>query len=194
MNDIGLKNMKKLKTKIESRTLFSVGGHQSTSGFTLLELLVVIIMGSVLMTVAVTGLRGVVRHHAAEELISELHLASMRAIRQARTVTVTFNPGTTQYALAWTNPGGGVSTRMAYLGTQGETFVFDANPPGNPPAPDAAFIFSPLGFISTTNGNVAGNIYLTNSDNSRRFQIQTTIAGGIDLNRYDPAAGWTNAY
>jgi hypothetical protein len=83
---------------------------------------------------------------------------------------------------------------MAYLDTQGETFVFDPAPPGGPPAPDAAFIFSPLGFISTPNGNVAGNIYLTNSDNSRRFQIQTTIAGGIDLNRYDPTAGWTSAH
>jgi prepilin-type N-terminal cleavage/methylation domain-containing protein len=186
--------MKKLKTRIASRTLFWGGGHQSTSGFTLLELMIVIIIGSVLMTIAATGLRGIVRHHAAEELISELHLASLRAIRQSRTVTVTFNPGTTQYAMAWTNPGGGVTTRMAYLGDHGETFVFDNNPPGSPPATDAAFIFSPLGFISTLNGNVAGNIYLTNSDNSRRFQIQTTIAGGIDLNRYDPTAGWTSAY
>jgi prepilin-type N-terminal cleavage/methylation domain-containing protein len=186
--------MKKLKTRIASRTLFLVGGHQSASGFTLLEVLIVIIMGSLLMTVAVTGLRGVVRHHAAEELISELHLASMRAIRQSRTVTVTFNPGTTQYAMAWTNPGGGVNTRMAYLGTHGERFVFDPAPPGSPPAPDAAFIFSPLGFISTLNGNVAGNIYLTNSDNSRRFQIQTNIAGGIDLNSYDPTSGWTSVY
>jgi prepilin-type N-terminal cleavage/methylation domain-containing protein len=186
--------MKKLKTRIASRTLFWVGGHRSTSGFTLLELLVVIIMGSVLMTIAVTGLRGVVRHHAAEELISELHLASMRAIRQARTVTVTFNPNTAQYAMAWTNAGGGVSTRMGVIDGHGESFVFDPAPPGGPPAPDAAFIFSPLGFISTPNGNVAGNIYLTNRDNSQQFQIQTTIAGGIDLNRYDPTAGWTSAH
>jgi prepilin-type N-terminal cleavage/methylation domain-containing protein len=166
----------------------------NSCGFTLVELMLVIAVAGTLMAIAASGLRGVVRHEAGEELISELHLAGLMAIRQHRTVTVTFNPGTAQYAMAWTNAGGAVSTRMGTIGAHGERFVFDPAPPGVPPAPDAAFIFSPLGFISTLNGNVAGNIYLTNSDNSRRFQIQTTIAGGIDLNRYDPTAGWISAY
>jgi prepilin-type N-terminal cleavage/methylation domain-containing protein len=178
-------------SKKKSHRLWRTG---NSCGFTLVELMIVIAMAATLMAIAAAGLRGVVRHEAAEELISELHLASLMAIRQHRTVTVTFNPGTAQYAMAWTNAGGAVSTRMGIIGAHGEPFVFDPAPPGGPPAPDAAFIFSPLGFISTLNGNVAGNIYLTNSDNSRQFQIQTTIAGGIDLNRYDPTVGWISAH
>ncbi|MGD8846414.1 MAG: GspH/FimT family pseudopilin [Desulfobacteraceae bacterium] len=181
----------KLKTAKKSHRLWRPG---NCCGFTLIELMIVIALGTTLMAIAVLSFRGVVRHHAAEELISELRLAGLMAIRQHRNITVTFNPGTAQYAMAWSDAGGAVTTRMGNTGGHGETFVFDPAPPGNPPAPDAAFIFSPLGFISTLNGNVAGNIYLTNTDNSRQFQIQTTIAGGIDLNRFDPTVGWVQAY
>jgi prepilin-type N-terminal cleavage/methylation domain-containing protein len=173
-------------------------------GFTLLELLVVMVVSAILLTMAVISVQSIVRHHAPEELVSELHVARMSAIRQHRPVTVTFNFNTTQCAVTWTMDGGGVGTRIVDLGSQGEQFAFDNNPPGAPPAADSAFVFSPLGFISTIpGGNTGGNIYLRNQSSGvaagvgdRSFyQIQTTIAGGIVLNRYNPSDNtWIRAY
>lgn len=169
---------------------------KSQDGFTLLELVIVTVIASIMMSIAILGTRNIMRHHAPEELVSELHLARMYAIRQHRPVTVTFQFNTTQCLVNWTLDNGGVGTRTIDLGLQGEPFLFDNNPPGAPPAADAAFVFSPLGFISAVpGGNVSGSIYLRNQaanavaggDNRMFYQIQTTIAGGIQLNRYNPA-------
>jgi prepilin-type N-terminal cleavage/methylation domain-containing protein len=172
-------------------------------GFTLLELMVVVAIGVTVTAIAVPRLQTLLRHHAPEELVSELHVARMYAIRQHRPVTATFTANTTLCTVTWSDDAGAQVTRQIDLGQQGETYEFDNNPPGAPPAADNAFIFSPLGFISTNpGGNVGGNIYISNqtSDqlsggNDRIFyQIQTTIAGGITLNRYDTAANnWSRA-
>jgi prepilin-type N-terminal cleavage/methylation domain-containing protein len=177
----------------------------SRDGFTAVELVVVIAIAAIVMSIAVVGTRNLLRHHAPEELVSELHVARMFAIRQHRPVTVTFNFNTPQCTVTWPLDGAGAGngTRTVDLGRHGERFLFDNNPPGGAPGPDLEFIFSPLGFISTNpGGNVGGNIYLMNQNVSAAvggidrmyYQVQTTIAGGIILNRYDPAtATWNRA-
>lgn len=174
----------------------------SRDGFTLLELMMAVLVAVGVMAIAVPSLQTIVRHHAPEELVSELHLARMSAIRQHRPVTVTFLANSTQCTVSWFDDAGANITKPIDLGRQGEVFLFDFAPPGAAtPAPDNAFIFSPLGFISTIpGGNVSGNIYLSNRgtvanrSSLRQYQIQTTIAGGIDLNRYNAVTdAWDRA-
>lgn len=175
----------------------------SRDGFTLVEMMMAIVIATVVMAIAVPSLKALLRHHAPEELVSELHVAQMYAIRQHRPVTVTFNSNTTRCTVTWILDNGGTGTRVIELGSQNERFLFDNNPPAGSDPADNAFVFSPLGFISTIpGGNAPGNIYLRNETvnpsvggNDRLlYQIQTTIAGGILLNRYDQANNvWSRA-
>lgn len=167
----------------------------SRDGFTLLELMVAVLVAIGVTAIAVPSLQSIMRRHAPEELISELQLAHISAIRQHRQVTVTFLFNTTQCRVRWFDDAGVQITKLIDLGQEGEMYVFDNNPLGGAQAPVNQFIFSPLGFVSVNpGGNVSGNIYLTNQDNTRQYQIQTTIAGGIDLNRYNQVANaWESA-
>ncbi len=169
----------------------------NSCGFTLLEVVIVLVIGSVLLSIAILGMQDIVRRNAAEELISHLNLARMTAIRRHRPVRVDFTPDTTQCTISVNSDVPGVvDTRVIDLGTTGERYVFDSTPPGGGATlpPDIAFIFTPLGFIRTDpGGNAPGNIYLSNQDDSRNFQIQTTIAGGIQLNRFG-AGAWNPAF
>ena len=75
-------------------------------GFTLIELMVVIAMTTVLMAVAIPSVRALVENigvnRAAQELISEIYLARIQAIRTGRTSTVTFNvPAPNQCTIDW---------------------------------------------------------------------------------------------
>ena len=173
--------------------ILNPGGHFGrANGFTMVELAVTLAIASIVMFSALNGYRYITKHHAAEELTSELRAAGKLAVKRCRPVTATFNFNTTRCVLSWGNDAGGIDTKTIDFGksARNEAYFFDPNPPGGATPPDAAFVFSALGFISTIpGGNVGGNVYLRSEDNSLWYQIQTTIAGGIDLRRYNHATG-----
>lgn len=166
----------------------------ASQGFTIIELVVAITIFVIMATIAVPRYQNLVRNHSADELVSELNLARMIAIRRQTTVAVTFAGGTSQCTVTWIGDDQGtVRTKTVDLGNSGEQFRFDASPPGGgTPAANNSFGFSPLGFISADGANVSGNVYLTSADGTKSFQIQTTIAGAIMISRYNPTTDTWN--
>jgi prepilin-type N-terminal cleavage/methylation domain-containing protein len=177
------------KNHVQPGPTAGLGG--TSAGFTLIELVIAMAIFVIMASIAVPGYRSLVRSNSADELVSELNLARMIAIRRQTQVTVTFAGGTSQCTVTWIGDDlGTVRTKTVDLGNNGERFRFDASPPGaGTPAANNSFGFSPLGFISADGANVGGNVYLTSNDGAKSFQIQTTIAGGITISRYNPATG-----
>ena len=163
-----------------------------SAGFTIVELVIAISIFAIMSAVAVPSYQNLVRSNSADELVSELNLARMIAIRRQTPVTVTFAGGTSQCTVTWIGDDlGTVRTKTVDLGNSGERFRFDTSPPGGGAA-NNIFGFSPLGFISADGVDGVGNVYLTSADGTKSFQIQTTFAGGITISRYNSDTGtWT---
>ena len=165
-----------------SRTL------RNPRGFTLTELLIVITVIGLLSAIAVPSFNSLVRgnssNRATFELLSDLQLARMTAIRTNQPVIVTFNqPAANQYTISWTENGN--RTKVAFLAANNSNIVFDDSPAGGAQAPDDSFTFTPLGFIQPGLGNPTGNIYILDNENLRRFCISTSVAGVIVERRWD---------
>ena len=177
--------------KNHSQKRMKVDFRGASDGFTIVELMIVIAIFAIMTGLAVPGFRTLVHSNSADELVSELNLARMIAIRRQTPVTVTFAGGTSQCTVTWiADDLGTVRTKTVDLGNSGERFRFDTSPPGGgTPAANNIFGFSPLGFISADGAPVEGNVYLTSNDGVKSFQIQTTIAGSITINRYNPSTG-----
>ncbi len=189
--------MKIFSPIFRKRARSGVAGMRNTSGFTLLELMVVMVMGAIVMAIAISALQNLVKDKPADELVSTLHLARMMAIRQHREINANIDPVTNQCTLQWTNDDDSTGNKVWQLTDSGDGYFFNTAPPGTPPNPYFSLNFSALGFISSNAFPtlVAGNIYLTDGNNSRHFRIRTTIAGGIDLDHWEPGPnGWVSAY
>jgi prepilin-type N-terminal cleavage/methylation domain-containing protein len=158
-------------------------------GFTLTELIIVIAIFAVLAGIAVPSFEALVygsgSNRATEELISDLQLARMTAIRTHQDVTVEFNqPAQDQYTVRW-NEDGIERKKESKIGAGKARIGFDTSPPGSTPAASSSFVFSSLGFIQTDLGEFSGYIYIVDSTNDRRFRIATTVAGGIIESRWN---------
>ncbi len=197
--------MKIFSPIFRKRARSGVAGMRNTSGFTLLELIIVLSIGAIIMAIAIPMVQNLVKSKPADELVSMLHLARMMAIRQHRPVEAEIDFDTSKCTLSWENEDGSEGIKVWNLADSVEGYYFNDTPPGGAPASDPAFYFRPLGFISTNPNptiNVGGNIYLSERDNAisgptnaKHFQIEITIAGGIELNRWATGqSDWVSAY
>ncbi len=175
-----------------------VAGMRNTSGFTLLELMMVMVMGAVLMAIAIPMFQNLVKSKPEDELVSNLHLARMMAVRQHRPVAATIDPVANQCELRWFDNNNQLARKVWQMADKGEGYYINDAPPGGGAASDRDFRFSPMGFISADLDpaiNVGGNIYLSDGNNVRHYRIQTNIAGGIELNQWSPGTNsWVPAY
>lgn len=168
---------------------------KSRSGFTIIELMIVIAVVGILLGVAVSNFETLVYgstiNRAIVELTSELQLARMKAIAMHQPVTVTFDPATDQYTVSWTDPATQASVeKPVQLDPKGSRISFDSSPPGGAATPDDNFVFNNLGFIQPSLGGTIGNIYLVDNTNGRRIGIATTVAGAIEEQRWN-GSSWS---
>ena len=160
-------------------------------GFTLLELVIVIVVGGILLAVAIPNFETLVYGPSADratvELVGALQQARLKAIKTNLPVTVTFNvPAANQMQTTWTENGNNRS-QFHRLSRNAARVSFDNAPPGAVPAPDNSFVFTNMGFIQPNAGNLTRNIYIVDNVNGRRFHIATTFGGGIVERRWDGA-------
>lgn len=175
-------------------TLLFKRKNKEMSGFTVVELVISIAVLAVLFGIGVPSINALVNgsgaNRAASELISDMYLARIQAIRSGRSATVAFNtPGPNQYTVTWNN---GANSRTVDLGDFRGEVVFEPNPPGAAtPPPVASVIFSPRGFAQE-NPVGWGNVYLTEQNSARVIRIETTFTGVVSEMRWSPTANTWN--
>ena len=168
--------------------------NRRSEGFTVIELMISITILAVLLGVGVPSINALVNgssaNRAAQELISDMYLARIQAIRSGRNATVDFNsPGPNQYTVSWNN---GANTKTVNLGNFRGNVVFEPAPPGAAtPPPVASVTFSPRGFAQA-NPVSWGNVYLAERNTARVIRIETTFAGVVSEMRWSPAANTWN--
>jgi Tfp pilus assembly protein FimT len=168
--------------------------NKRSSGLTMVELVVSIAILVVLLGIGAPGINALVNssgtNRAVHELISDMNLARIQAVRSGRSATVAFNaPGPNQYTITWNN---GANARTVDLNNFRGGVVFEPNPPGGAtPAPVASVTFSPRGFAQQ-NPVGWGNIYLTNQDNIKVIRVETTFTGVVSAMRWSPTANTWN--
>ena len=114
------------------KTLNFIKKIRRSDGLTLLELMVTIAMVAILFGIGVPSINALVNssgaNRAAHELISDMNLARIQAVRSGRNATVAFNsPGPNQYTITWNN---GANSRTVNLSNFRGGVVFEPNPPG----------------------------------------------------------------
>lgn len=172
-----------MKRSIFKHPTIFIKAANISSGFTLLELMVVVAIFATLLAIAVPNFESMVygsgSNRALLELSNALQDARLKAIKIHQNVTVTFNqPAANQLQITWTE--NGVAKSLDHrLSSDPNRVTFDNNPPGGALAPDNSFTFTNLGFIQLAGGNPTSNIYIMDNSNGRRFHIAATIGGGI---------------
>lgn len=163
------------------------------SGFTLLELTVVIAIFVALLAVAIPNFEGMLygsgSNRALLELSNALQDARLKAIKTHQPATVAFNQAANQLTITWLE--NNANRQLVHpLSSDATRVTFDNAPPGGVPAPDNNFTFSELGFIIPAGGNPTSNIYIIDNTNGRRFHIAATVGGGIIERQWNGSA-WT---
>ena len=166
---------------------------KKNGGFTVIELMIVLAMLVVLSALAIPSIRGLStstgRSRAASEIISDMALARMTAIRSGRSVAITVIPPT-QYTMTYVDDGSNVEghTTVDISDFRGGVQFTLLPPGGATPPPVATITFTPRGFAQAVPQGW-GDFYLTDQANNPNevIRLETTFAGVTNMMRYAPA-------
>ena len=174
----------------KQRGLPASGGAKSASGFTMIEVLIVIVILAILSSIAIPGFSRWLPNYrlkgAARDLYSNLQLAKAGAIKDRTNWTAQF-PGNGTYQLV--NVNGIIKT--VSLPDYGSSVSFgpgSSTPPADSGAvtadSDNPIVFNSRGF--TTN-EATVFAYLTNSRNAS-YAVGTLISGAVVLRKWNGSA------
>ena len=143
----------------------------ATSGFTLIELMIVVAIAVVLLAVATPLTISYMRQRgvrdAADQLAMDLQRAKLLAIQRNANCSITMNvPAINQYTI-------GITNEVVDLGSYPGNVVFSNAPDASAPV----FTFTPQGVCQNS-----GAVYLT--DQRLRFRVRTSVAGGISVHLF----------
>jgi prepilin-type N-terminal cleavage/methylation domain-containing protein len=140
--------------------------RSGSAGFTLIELMIVIVTLAILAGVATPSLMGYMRQRgvreAADQLAMDMQRAKLLAISRNANCSIIVDSANNRYTISLTNE---IVNLNRYRG--GVTF--------SAPIPVPAMItFNPQGLCTQT-----GTLFLTNADGVTPLELRTTLAGGI---------------
>jgi type IV fimbrial biogenesis protein FimT len=176
------------------------GGAKGNKGFTMIEVLIVIVILAILMTIAIPGFSRWLPNYrlkgAARDLYSNLQLAKASAIKERAEWAVVFNAGSYQIVSGGANRvydagGDDAEHKSVSLPDYGSNVAFGAGSAtaavgggtitALPPNP---IVFNSRGF--TTN-EATVFAYLTNSRNSS-YAVGTLVSGAVVLRKWNGSA------
>ena len=144
------------------------------SGFTLTELMVVVIIFAILATVAIPGfskwLPNTRLKRASRDLFSNLQLAKLAAIKQNADCSVTYSSNPDQYTISCLN-------KTVILGDYGSGVQFEG--PGGETFSAGTITFNSRGLSN------AGYAYLSNDRNSAYYRVGPLTSGAIRIQKWN---------
>jgi prepilin-type N-terminal cleavage/methylation domain-containing protein len=157
--------------------------HRKPQGFTLIEMMIVVLVIAVLSSVAgfyiVDHRRNLSLKNVAYKISGHLHKAKALAIRGRTTCSINFfkAPALNQYTMTIVN-------ETVDLGTALGNVTFADNPDTSTDAFTSTITFNQRGICT-----LSGPVYVTNQDNYI-YRIMTSGAGGISIQMWDGTATW----
>jgi len=150
-----------------------------SSGFTLLELVIVITIAAIVIAIATPTTLAWLRErgvrNAASQLGLDLQRAKLMAIKENANCTITINaPAANQYTISLNN-------EVIDLGRYPGGVAFTNIPQASSPA----ITFTPQGLCTT----IPAAILLTNQNGTLTFRLRVSAAGGISEKLYNPGTG-----
>ena len=153
---------------------------KKNSGFTLIELMVVIVVIGIFVAIGVPNFMSWLPKYrlksAVRDLYSNMQLAKMTAVKSNQNCTVTYSTDPDQYVL------GGALSKTVVLEDYGSGVNF--NGPGN-----ETFAVTTITFNSRGTSN-SGYAYLSNSGNTAYYKVGPLSSGVIKLQKWVGGSSW----
>jgi prepilin-type N-terminal cleavage/methylation domain-containing protein len=160
----------------------------SNSGYTLLELLVVMVISGILVVLSVSDFKTNTSRrrlrHTSHQIVSHLRLIRQKAITEGKTLSIQFSPDIQEYDLP--GLGGQTLPQKILFGAPDQIQKIPRDRNGTPPRDGISFnndkvTFQPNG----TYAGVGGSIYLTNDDiQSETVAITVNMTGRVKLYKW----------
>jgi prepilin-type N-terminal cleavage/methylation domain-containing protein len=188
--------MKKQSCVLYPKIQVTIGQRRHCSGFTLIELMIIIAIIAVMAAAAVPAVNSYMTRHAlqyaTDELYGDIQLARLRAARNNQRCRILFNaPALNQYTIKdFDNNGAEIGNfKIGDLSKFRETITFTNSPDGADPPPLTIIEFLSQGTLDLNVVAPAGSnsVYLTNQANDVFYRVLISAAGGTDVDRWVPS-------